>query len=255
MKVKVSMQQGVAKVLLDNPPLNLLSDKVKSDITRTFRQLAKEPSARVILFQSEGEHFCCGADLKEFPERIRNKTAGEVWTRGHEMLASIMEAPQPTIAFITGNALGGGAELASAFDLRIVAPNARIGYPEVLRGVFPGNGGLERLVTLVGEGHAMRLVLTGKPITAEEACRIGLATEMAAEGDGRKYAEDMADYLATLPGTALKAIKRSIRMYADNPSAFFEKGRALFCQVHETKDVQEAVAAFFEKRKPQFTHQ
>lgn len=255
MNLNVAIYNGIAKVLLDHPPLNILSEKVKEEITEIFQTLAQDRTVRVVLFHTNGEHFCCGADLKEFPGRIQSKTARHVWMRGHAMLASIIHIPQPTVAYITGNALGGGAELASAFDIRIFASNARIGYPEVLRGVFPGNGGLERLISLVGEGHAMRLVLTGKSITAEEAFKIGLASEVIPDAEGKNYTEEIARYLASLPGTALKTIKQAIRMYSDNPAAFDAKGKELFYMVHETHDVREAVQAFIEKRKPSFIHQ
>ncbi|WP_052947847.1 enoyl-CoA hydratase/isomerase family protein [Aneurinibacillus tyrosinisolvens] len=195
MNLNVTIHNGIANVILDYPPLNILSEKVKEEITQTFQNLAEDRTVRVILFHSGGDHFCCGANLKEFPDRIRNKTAREVWVRGHAMLASIINLPQPTIAYVTGNALGGGAELASAFDIRVFASTARVGYPEVLRGVFPGNGGLERLISLVGEGHAMRLVLTGKPITAEEAYKIGLASEVVSEREGKEYTEELARYV------------------------------------------------------------
>lgn len=255
MYVRVLKENGIAKVNLEHPPLNLLSDRVKGEISQAFHTLASDSTVRVILFVPGGDHFCCGANLKEFPERIQNKTAKEVWMRGHEMLASILNTPQPTIAYIPGNALGGGAELASAFDLRIFESHTRVGYPEVSRGVFPGNGGLERLISLAGETQAMRLVLTGKPISAEEALRIGLASEVVSIGEGLKFSEDLSVTLSHLPGTALKTIKEAIRSYAANPNDFDEMGKEWFFKAHETDDVREAVGAFLEKRKPTFTHQ
>ncbi|MCM3726537.1 enoyl-CoA hydratase/isomerase family protein [Neobacillus cucumis] len=252
--VDFSVQNGIAKVILDHPPLNILSEKVKEELTNTFRIITDYSGVRVLLFVAKGDHFCCGANLKEFPDRIANKSAGEVWTRGHEMLAEVMNAPQPTIAYIQGNALGGGAELASAFDIRIFSSTAQIGYPEVLRGVFPGNGGLERLISLVGPAKAMNLVLTGKPISAERALQLGIASEIVESSDGVKKAEELAQYLANLPGVALKAIKKAINLYAADSSTFMDKGKELFYMLHETEDVKEAVNAFLEKRKASFLH-
>ncbi|WP_134703983.1 enoyl-CoA hydratase/isomerase family protein [Ammoniphilus sp. YIM 78166] len=254
MNMKVSIESGIAKVTLNHPPMNLLAEKVKEEIAQLFRRIAEDEKVRVILFFAQGDHFCCGANLKEFPERIQNKKAREVWDRGHDMLSSILNAPQPTIACIEGSALGGGAELASAFDLRIFESHAQVGYPEVARGVFPGNGGLERLISLVGETHAMRLALTGKKISAEEALRIGLASGVAASGKGRRHCEELANTLSHLPGTAVRTIKQAIRAYVKDPQSFGDKGKEMFYHVHETHDVREAVQAFLEKRKPVFTH-
>jgi enoyl-CoA hydratase/carnithine racemase len=255
MTIHVSTQNGLAKVLLDHPPLNLLSDRVKEELTEVFKRIGIDPSVRVILFYTAGEHFCCGANLKEFPKRIQNKTAREVWLRGHEMLATIMNLPQPTVAYIKGKALGGGAELASAFDIRIFSPSAQIGYPEVFRGVFPGNGGLERLITLVGECFAMKLALTGKSIDSDYALRCGLASEVVSNvDDGLQYTEELANDLANLPGVALKVIKQAIKSIASNPKSFMDEGKELFYQVHESQDVKEAIAAFLEKRNPLFLH-
>ncbi|WP_088091009.1 enoyl-CoA hydratase/isomerase family protein [Bacillus sp. OV166] len=104
MTVDFSIQNGIAKVTLDHPPLNILSEKVKEELTDTFRVITRHSGVRVLLFVAKGNHFSCGANLKEFPDRIAKKSAGEVWLRGHEMLASIMNAPQPTVAYIQGNA-------------------------------------------------------------------------------------------------------------------------------------------------------
>jgi enoyl-CoA hydratase/carnithine racemase len=254
MAVHVSIHGGIAEVCLDHPPFNILSEQVKEEITETFKRIGNDPSVRVIFFHTYGEHFCSGANLKEFPERIQNKTADKVWVRGHKMLASILNAPQPTVAYIQGKALGGGAELASAFDIRIFSSEARVGYPEILRGVFPGNGGLERLVSIVGQSEAMKLVLTGKPMTADAALRCGLASEVVSDVEGLSYAEELAQYMADLPGTALQTIKKAINMYEANPASFLDKGKDLFCLVHETQDVKEAVSAFIEKRRPSFIH-
>ncbi|WCK56417.1 enoyl-CoA hydratase/isomerase family protein [Aneurinibacillus sp. Ricciae_BoGa-3] len=255
MNVHVSIHGGIAEVCLDHAPLNILSEQVKEEITHTFKRIANDSSVRVIFFHTNGDHFCCGANLKEFPERIQNKTAGDVWLRGHEMLASVIDTPQPTIAYIQGKALGGGAELASAFDIRIFSSKAQVGYPEVLRGVFPGNGGLERLIAIVGHSYAMKLVLTGKPIAAGAALQCGLASEVVSDLEGLRYTEELAQYMANLPGVALQTIKQAVNMYDAAPESFIEAGKDLFYGVHETYDVKEAVSAFIEKRTPHFLHQ
>jgi enoyl-CoA hydratase/carnithine racemase len=200
MSVNVSVNNGIARVQLDNPPYNLLSNQVKKELKETFSEIGEMEEVRVVLFGSVGKHFCCGADLKEFPDRIKNKQAGDVWIQGHERLDTIINVPQPTICYVTGNALGGGAELASAFDIRIFSEDVKIGYPEVKRGVFPGTGGLERLIDLVGEAQAMSLLLTGDTFNASEAFRLGLATKVVPT-DAKGEAENMAELLSEYPGS------------------------------------------------------
>lgn len=249
-----SVADGIADISLSNPKMNVLSNQVKRELKDVFSRISQDSNIRVIVFATEGPHFCCGADLKEFPERIENKGAGKAWDEGHLMLRSILNAPQPTIACIQGNALGGGAELAMAFDFRIFAENARIGFPEVTRGVFPGNGGLERTIDIAGAGNAMKLMVTGGVIQAEEAKSMGLATEIVSAEQLAKAAEELAKRLASLPAAAVQAAKRAVNQYLSSKNDFEAIGRGLFQQVHETSDVREGVNAFFEKRKPVFKH-
>ncbi|PZE21089.1 enoyl-CoA hydratase/isomerase family protein [Paenibacillus xerothermodurans] len=179
------ISDGICRITLSNPPMNLLTDRVKRDITESFTRVSRDPSIRVVLFVAAGRHFCCGADLKEFPERIASNAAGRVWDDGHRMLEAIIRMPQPTIACVQGNAIGGGAELALAFDFRYFEQDARFGLPEVTRGVMPGNGGLERLVDLAGLGKAIELMATGRIISAAEAKAMGIATAVAPADAGK----------------------------------------------------------------------
>ncbi|MGF9713826.1 enoyl-CoA hydratase/isomerase family protein [Paenibacillus naphthalenovorans] len=249
-----SVADGIARISLSNPKMNVLSNQVKRELKDVFSRVSQDSNVRVIVFAAEGPHFCCGADMKEFPERIENKASGKAWDEGHLMLRSILNAPQPTIACIQGNALGGGAELAVAFDFRIFAENAQIGFPEVTRGVFPGNGGLERMIDIAGSGHAMKLMVTGSVIQAAEAKSMGMATEIVPAERLAEAVEELAQRLASLPAAAVQAAKRAVNMYLGSKHDFDAFGRGLFQQVHETDDVREGVNAFFEKRKPVFKH-
>ncbi|MET1031556.1 enoyl-CoA hydratase/isomerase family protein [Domibacillus tundrae] len=253
MNVTLSIDGGIAHVLLDNPPLNFLSNAVKRDIKETFQSLVGSENVRVILFETAGEHFCCGADLKEFPDRIKQNKAKDAWIEGHEMLQSIMDVPQPTIVCVKGNALGAGAELASAFDIRLFAHNVSFGYPEVSRAVFPGNGGLERFMQLSGEANAAFLFLTGERIPASEALRIGMANKVVEteqlEHEGKKIAQLLASY----SNVTIQTIKRVIQD-CRKEEQFFRKGMNDFASLHETEDVKESITAFFEKRKPVYQH-
>lgn len=253
MNVTVSIEEGVANVLLHNPPLNVLSNLVKREIKEAFQSLASDERVRVIVFEAEGGHFCCGADLKEFPERIEQGKAKDTWIEGHEMLQAIIEAPQPTIVCVKGNVLGGGAELASAFDIRLFATNVLFGYPEVSRAVFPGNGGLERFIEIAGEAHAAFLFLTGEKISASEALRMGMANKVVETEQLELIGRQTAQLLASYSNVALQTIKRAIRN-SRKKNEFFQKGMNDFAALHETEDVKESIKAFFEKRKPVYKH-
>lgn len=253
MNVNVSINQGIAHVLLNNPPFNLLSNAVKHDIKEVFQSLSANKTVRAILFETAGEHFCCGADLKEFSERIKNNQAKEAWIEGHEMLHAIMETPKPTIVCVKGNALGGGAELASAFDIRLFADNVSFGYPEVTRTVFPGNGGFERFLQLSGEANAAYLFLTGEKITAAETLRIGIANKVVEREKLEYEGKNMAELIASYSYTTLKTIKQAIINCRQN-DPFFRKGMNDFTSLHHTDDIVESINAFFEKRKPNYQH-
>jgi len=253
MSVNVFINKGIAYIKLENPPLNLLSNRVKQDIKSTFQSLGVDKNVRVILFEAEGGNFSGGADLKEFNNRLKDKKAKDAWIDGHEMLLSIMRIPQPSIVCVKGNALGGGAELVSAFDIRLFAENVSYGFPEVSRAVFPGNGGFERIFQLIGEANIPYLMLTGEKINTEDCLRLGIANKMVKEKvlelEGRKIAQLLASY--SYP--TIKTIKKSINNYKKGDS-FLQIGMYDFISLHETEDIKESVNAFFEKRNPNYQH-
>ncbi|PLR78530.1 hypothetical protein CU633_04690 [Bacillus sp. V3-13] len=253
MSVNISIDEGIAHVILENPPLNLLSNKVKLEIKRAFQSLARNENVRVVLFDTIGDHFCCGADLKEFPDRIKKNTAKDAWIDGHEMLQTVMNVPQPSIVCVKGNALGGGAELASAFDIRLFADDVSFGYPEVSRGVFPGNGGMERFIQLLGEANAAYLFLTGERMTANELLRIGMANKVVERRQLESEGKKIAHLLGTYSYPAIQTIKKAIIACRESDQ-FFQKGMYEFASLHSTEDIKESINAFFEKRTPSYQH-
>lgn len=249
MNIKVSVKERIAYVVLDSPPLNLLSKEIKREIKEVFCSLTTNREVNVIYFKGAGEHFCCGADLKEFPDRIKNNGSKEAWIEGHEMLQAIMNTPQPTIVSVQGNALGGGAELASAFDIRLFANDVIFGYPEVSRTVYPGNGGFERFFQLCGKANASYLFLTGEKMTASDLLRMGMANKVIERKKLELEGEKVAKILASYAYSTIKMIKRAIIDYKDSEQ-FYQKGMDYFSALHQTDDIQESINAFFEKRKP-----
>jgi enoyl-CoA hydratase/carnithine racemase len=254
MMTHVTVSDGLALLRFDNPPHNVFSDAAKSELTEAFRSLAPRDDVRVLLFTTEGPQFSYGADLREFPRRIAEGRARAVWRAGHQWLNAVSDFPHPTVVAVQGRALGAGAELVTAFDIRVFADDAVIGWPEVHRAVFPGNGGLERLLDLVGPSTAMELVLTGRTVGASEARRLGLATMVVSAGDLQAEARKIAETLLRLPGITIQAIKRAIQAYVRGPATFDPIGEDLFVRVHETEDIREAILAWESRRPPAFRH-
>jgi enoyl-CoA hydratase/carnithine racemase len=164
---------------------------------------------------------------------------------------------KPAIAAVNGYALGGGCEIALACDIRYASANARFGLPEINLGTMPGNGGTARLSRIVGLGNAKEMVLTGQLIPAEEASRVGLVNKVFESVDAlRAGALELASTLASKPGVAVGLANQSLDsswQMSLNESLAHEIDA--FCQTFDTQDVREGVAAFLEKRQPDFKHQ
>lgn len=254
--VRCEQDGGAATVYLNNPPLNILTRPAKERLAKTFAALGENPEVRAIILTGVGKKaFCVGANIREFPERFDPSVAKADVTLGHTMLTAIVHAPQPTIAAIEGHCYGGGCELVIACDLRVAGEGAKFGFPEVKRGLFPGNGGTQLLPRIVGAARAKELILFGKTIEASEAARIGLINEVVAAGKALARARELAEELASSPRLAVQIIKRLVD---GTFSAPFRDGLAMekeaFLEVFRTEDVREGVAAFLEKREPRFKH-
>ena len=240
---------GVGHVTLDNPPAN----SYDLDVMRRFAadvDAAIASDARVVIVRSASEKFfSAGADVKKFldgdveanMEMIRTSQAA--FTR-------MAAAEQVFIAYVNGHALGGGLEIALACDVRLAAPGSyKLGTPEVTLGLLPGNGGTQRLTRLLGPSRAMDLLLTGRTFGPDEALAWGLVSALVDEDGAREYAER----LAAGPKLAIAAIKRCVHEGGQLP---LEDGLALEAELVErlfrSKDANEGLTAFVEKRKPEF---
>jgi enoyl-CoA hydratase/carnithine racemase len=246
---------GVGLLVLSNPPLNLVTLDLTRALEQVLEEIASDEEIRVLVVTGVGEKaFCAGSDIKEFPSlRARNRVIEDKLDRENRVYDQLEDLPQPTIAAIRGLALGGGLELALCCDFRLVGDTARLGVPEVKLGVFPGSGGLYRLPRAVGESRAKRLMFTGDFVGAAEAERIGLADEVVPDGEVLGRAERLAEQLAERPQPALRAIKAGVR-----ETAWVARERALqrslelSRHVFSTPEAGEGVAAFLEKRQPDF---
>jgi enoyl-CoA hydratase len=235
---------------------NALNISVKNKLLELFQRADDDTSVRVIILTGSGEKaFISGADVTEFVSR-NSETIKDVVAPSREVAKYMSSMNKPIIGAVNGYALGGGCELALACDIRYASINAQFGFPEINLGTIPGNGGTVRLPRLVGLGIAKELILTGGRITAEEALRIGLVNKVFNSLDElRTGVLELAKKLCQMPGVALGLAKQSIQKTWELPlDEHFAFELEAFCQTFDTEDKEEGVAAFIEKRKPEFKH-
>ena len=243
--------EGVAVVRLKRPEaLNALNIATRKRLAEVFTDLQDDPEVRCIVLTGDDKAFAAGADLKEMVDA----EAVEIMKRRTERYwQAIARTPQPVIAAIQGYALGGGLELAMICDIIVVGEGAQLGQPEVRVGIIPGAGGTQRLTRAVGKYQAMRLCLTGRPISGREAYEIGLASLCVPDGEVMETALKMAEGIAKLPPLAVASAKEAVLQGAD---ASLEAGLALerkaFQLLFASQDRREGMTAFIEKRKPAF---
>jgi enoyl-CoA hydratase/carnithine racemase len=255
--VLCAIDDGVAVVTLNNPPLNLVTLALTRELNGLAARLAADAAVRVLVLTGSGSKaFCAGSDIKEFPEMmaagavVPNKLAleNEAWSR-------IDDFPKPTIAALNGLAFGGGLELALCCDLVVAEAGGMVALPEIKLGVFPGSGGTVRVTRRIGEARAKEMMFFGAPLPVETALAWGLINRVVAPGDALAAARDMARQLARLPSVALQACKQSVDMAFDRPQEDAIKASlALSERVFTSADCAEGVRAFFAKEPPRFTH-
>lgn len=245
---------GVAVLVLDNPPLNLNAAPTLRLLRDRCREIERDERVRAVVVTGAGDRaFCAGSDVKEF-EAVRDAVVVRKLALENEAFSALANLPVPVIAALNGVTLGGGAELALACDIRIMADTARIGFPEVRLGVFPGSGGVVRLPRLIGMARAYELLYTGTPIDAGAALRIGLVNRSVPAREVLPEALALAATIARGPARALAAIRRAVRTSLDTPlAAAIEATLVDSDAVFKGQDVIEGVRAFFEKRAPVFT--
>jgi enoyl-CoA hydratase len=244
---------GVAVLTLDNPPLNLTTLTTLDKLLSICRIIAGDEKVRSIVVVGAGEKaFCAGSDINEFP-KVRQDVVGSKLARENEAFAALEQLPMPVIAALNGVALGGGAEIALACDIRIMDETARIGFPEVKLGIFPGSGGIFRLPRLIGPARAYELLYTGDLVDAREAHRIGLVNRVAPAGEAFSAALAFAQRLATRPALALSLIRAGVRdSFNQTTRQAIERTLADSHRVFTGTDIEEGIAAFFAKRAPVF---
>jgi enoyl-CoA hydratase len=226
---------------------NALNAQVIRELDTAVESVSADTSIRVLVIGSE-EHFAAGADIKEMIEMNPEQARGFAFTRTFEKIENLMK---PTIAAISGYALGGGLELALVCDLRIASPDAKLGFPEINLGIIPGAGGTQRLPRLIGASRAKELIFQGNIIDSNKALQYGLINEIAE--NPLEAAMRLAEKLTLKPPLAIKAAKQCIQMTSKvDIRSGIEFEEVAWSSLYATKDQKEGMRAFVEKRKPDF---
>lgn len=250
----VERDGAVAIVTINRPRvLNALNTPTMLELSAAMRELGADESVRAIILTGSGEKsFVAGADINELA--VQTPVGGRDHAqRGQRVLDEIEQLGKPVIAAINGFALGGGCELAMACTMRIASESARLGQPEINLGLIPGYAGTQRLTRLVGRGVALEILLTGDPIGAAEAHRIGLVNRVVPAAELMQEAKKLAHQLASKAPVAARFIIDAVNRGADLPLAHAQiYETTLFGLVASTDDMREGTNAFLEKRKADF---
>jgi len=247
-------EHGVALITVNRPEkLNALSGAVIGELREAFERIHDECAIRAAILTGAGEKaFVAGADINELaalsPVQLRSYAM-----RGQAALRLLETCGKPSVAAVNGFALGGGLELAMACSVRFASENARLGQPEVKLGIIPGYGGTQRLPRLVGRGRALEMLLSGEPLTAAEAHRIGLVNAVVPQSEllahSRAWLEKVLANGPVAVALTMEAVDAGLESSLD---AGFRLEAAAFARSAATEDRREGTRAFLEKRRPAF---
>ena len=250
------VEDGVALLTLNRPEsLNALNSELQRAIGDAFVRIRNDDAIRVAVIRGSGRAFCAGVDLKERAAREAQGDArpGEFFSTSVPPSYVTFDAKKPLIAAIHGHCLAGGLELALACDLRVASDVARFGLPEIQRGFFPGGGGPQRLMRQLPHAVALDLLLTGEPMDAESALRVGIVSRLFAEDELLPRTMEMARRIAGYAPLAVRSLREISYASTDIPlERSLRFGNSLRWIIGQTEDAKEGPRAFSEKREPQY---
>lgn len=252
MSIDITRDASIATVTLNRPEaLNAFDQVALGDLLRVFRTLGADQSIRVIVLTGAGDRaFAAGADIKAMAT-LNVAAARAFGALGQAVTRAIEMAPQPVIAAVNGYAFGGGCEIALACDIRLAATNAVFAQPEVSLGIPPGWGGTQRLPRLVGAGFAAEMILSGRRIDADEALRVGLVNSVHEPDALLPAANTLAGQIAANSRVATAAAKQAMAVaWGAEVSRGLLTELDAFAASFATADQREGMAAFLEKRRP-----
>ena len=251
--ILVTRNDRVGTITLNRPKaLNALNSQVMAEVTAAAADFDSDPGIGAIIVTGNEKAFAAGADIKEMSSLSFADVFGADFFSPWSGFAATRT---PTIAAVAGYALGGGCELAMMCDVLIAADTAKFGQPEIKLGVLPGMGGSQRLTRAIGKAKAMDLILTGRTIDAEEADRSGLVSRVVPADELIREAEAVAATIAGMSLNAARMAKEAVnRAFESSLTEGLLYERRLFHSTFATEDQKEGMAAFTEKRPPNFTH-
>lgn len=244
-------RDGVAQITIVSQPLGVLRFGVKRALQARLAELEADPQTRCVVLTGVERAFSVGSDIRDFSQQVGWLLENEYVEAG--LNAALQASRLPVIAAINGFALGGGAVLTLACDIRIAAQSATFGFPEVKVGAFASGSGTQRLPRLVGRGRALDLLLTGRTIDAAEAYQIGLVEYVVPDEELLERALDVAAQIAANSASAVAASKRCVNIgLQDGFEAGLAQERKLRVETGAGPDAIEGRNAFLEKREPRF---
>jgi enoyl-CoA hydratase len=257
--VHYEARDGVAILTLDDPPANTYTYELMQDLDRCILQARMDESVYVIVLVGAGEKFFCAGASIPMLNSVTPQFKYYFCLHANETLNRLEQTPKLVIAALNGHTVGGGLEIAMAADLRIAKQGGgKIGLPEVNLGVLPGTGGTQRLTRIVGKSSAIELMVTGRTFEFDEAKELGIVTAVYQAADREEFLGKVMEYATqfTPPNMASKAIgniKRAVQTGAELPyQDALAVERELQQLLFQSEDAKEGIAAYVEKRKPQF---
>jgi enoyl-CoA hydratase/carnithine racemase len=244
--VRFEVADGIGTIRLDRPRMNALDAEIQRGIIAASREAAERKDVAAVVVWGGEKVFAAGADIKEM-EGMSYTDMAEHSVTLQQFTRALARIPKPTVAAITGYALGGGCEVALACDFRVAAKNAKLGQPEILLGIIPGAGGTQRLARLVGPARAKDLVFSGRFVSADEALAIGLVDEVVEAEDVYAAARRRLEPYVGGPAHALRAAKEAVdRGLETDLETGLEIERMLFASLFATKDRATGMRSFVE---------
>ncbi len=249
-QVLVSIEDAIAVVTLNRPQvLNALSQAMMEAVAAALEACDRDPRVRCIVLWGGPRVFAAGADVREMAD-----AADMIRSYRFQQWERIRRVATPLVAAVTGYALGGGCELAMACDIIVASETARFGQPEIRLGLMPGAGGTQRLTRAIGKSRAMEMVLTGRPVTAQEAWAAGLVSRVVPPevclDEARRLAREIAGQAPLAVRLAKEAVLQAFETSLES-GLLFE--RRCFHSLFSTQDTREGMRAFLDKRRPEFT--
>jgi enoyl-CoA hydratase/carnithine racemase len=248
-----TVENAIATLTLNHPPVNALTPDMLAELDGVFDALAGNKEVRAVILTGVGRFFIAGADINVLAAIPSSREGQEMALRGQAIFTKIEQFEKPVIAAINGVCLGGGLELAMCCHIRLVAEGARLGQPEINLGIIPGFGGTQRLSRLVGRSKALELILTGDLISASEAKGLGLVSQVVPPEELLRQAQGLARKIASKGRLAVRAALHAV---TEGEEMSLQDGlrheAQLFAELCDSADKREGVAAFLQKRQPQF---